>query len=119
LKSKRVWLGILAGIAVTVTTGFFRLTCLSVFLGVIVAAYVSQVSGPKQGAVVGAIVILPLGVLYLLQMQTEVIYGFAHFPATTILQLLLVPLLFAAVGALFGAIMGLIIRALKGKQLMF
>ena len=118
-RSKRVWLGILAGVTVSVICGWLKYTCGSLLLGPVVGAYVGKVSSPKPAAVMGAIVILPLSVMYMIQIQQEILYGWDHFRVTLIIELILLPLLFAAMGALAGAAVGLAFRAMKGKQLMF
>ncbi len=118
-KSKRTWLGILAGMVVTVVCGLLRFSCWGVLLGVSAGAYVADISSPKQGAVMGALSMLPLGVVYLFQMQQQVVYDFNHFPLITIVQIIALPILFAALGALLGTLTGFGFRAAKRKQYMF
>lgn len=117
LKSKRVWLGIAAGLAINLITVWLELNCWSATLGVIVSLYVGKIYGPKQGAAVGAIVLIPVTALFLWQMQARGLYDFTRFTFSTAVGMLGGFLFLAAVGALAGAIIGQGLRVLKARQL--
>ncbi len=119
LQSKRVWLGIAAGMTMLIIAGLLRATCINMLLGIGVAGYVAKVASPKQGAAVGAIVSLPEVVLVLLQEWAELMYGLTHFPLTLAVELPLLVVLFAVIGAGVGALMGLVFRALEKQQVVF
>jgi hypothetical protein len=63
LKSKRFALALLAG-AFTgiVLVIFLRPACWAVFFGVFIASYLARASTLKDGAMVGAIVMIPIGI---------------------------------------------------------
>ncbi len=117
-SSKRLWVGILAGVALTVLLGWFRLTCWSLPIGVAAAELAGGVSGLKRGVVTGALVgVVGLGALAVLQTEASMLYDFTHSPASGIIGALAGILLFAAIGAAYGAAAGMAIRAVKGHPL--
>ncbi len=118
-RSKRGWLGIAAGMAINLLMAWLNVTCLTVVLGAIVALYIGKTYKPRQGAAVGALVLLPLAVLAEQVMQSEGIIDFTYFPLGSLLGLLVAFLTLAAVGAVTGMLVALAFRAWKNKRLAF
>jgi len=102
LKSKQTIFSILAGIIIGVLICIFLTpTFWGPLVGVFVAAYFAKAASPKEGAIIGAIVVVLVGRIYtFLQFHT-----FAKTPisiAGAVVGLLLI----AGVGALNGLIVG-------------
>ncbi len=115
--SKRLALGILGGMVAAILFSLGRLTCWAPVLAVFVGAVLADVSGPKQGAVVGAVVVLPIGALALIQ-SSEYRAMFGHEPVLVLLTTVLGAIVIMALGALYGCLVGLLFRATKGKKFM-
>ncbi len=115
-RSKRVWFGIAAGMAINLVMAWLNVTCLTVVLGAVVALSIGQNFNLRQGAAVGALVLLPLAVLAAQVMQSEGIIDFTYFPLGSVLGLLVAFLTLAAVGAITGMLIALAFRAVKARQ---
>ena len=120
IKSKQFIFSMLAGMIVGLLVSIFlKPTCWGAATGVFVAAYLAKVSSPKEGALVGAIVLVPIAVYGMIQaaFQTNVIDEIGMF--ATILVFLLVVVLISGIGALYGLIIGKLFQVTKGKKLIF
>ncbi len=116
LKSKRVWLGIMAGIIMNLMIAWL-LPGQRAFIGVLVALYIGQVFGAKRGALVGAIVLVPISTIFFWQTEAQPVYDFARFHVGAVLGALGVILFITALGALSGAACSLAFRKWKNLRL--
>ena len=109
LKSKRTIFSILAGIIVGVLICIFLTpTFWASLVGVFVAAYFAKVASPKEGAIIGAIVVVLIGRIY----TFLEFHAFAKTPisiAGAVVGLLLI----AGAGALNGLIIGKLFQITK------
>ena len=120
IKSKQFIFSILAGMIVGLLVSIFlKPTCWGAVTGVFVGAYLAKVSSPKEGALVGAIVLVPIAVYGMIQpaFQTNVIDEIGMF--ATILVFLLVVVLISGIGALYGLVIGKLFQVTKDKKLIF
>ena len=118
IKSKQFFFSILAGMFVGLLVSIFlKPTCWGAVTGVFVAAYMAKVSSPKEGAIVGAIVLVPIAIYGTIQaaFQTNVVDEMGIF--TTILVFLLVVVLISGIGALYGLVIGKLFQLTKNKKL--
>ena len=118
-QSKRFILGLLAGTAVGVALALLKFTCWSPLLAVFVAAYIVDAPGPKDAAIVGALVALPIWAVMLLQSAAQLMGQLPQSPLALILEVLVGAMLMSALGALYGSVIGLILRATRRKTVMF
>jgi len=117
--SKRTILAILAGALIGIALILFvRLVCWGQILGVAVAAYLANVSSPREGAVVGAIVLVPVamvGVFPTIAHQTEL--DELSIPLF-LLSIFFASLFAGAVGAVYGLVLGkLFEKRKKGESI--
>jgi hypothetical protein len=121
ITSKRSIFSILAGMIVSLLVLIsLRPTCLGPLLGVFVAAYLAKVSSPKEGAPIGAIIFVPIGLYYALQIKIS--QELANEPLqllTYVLGLLVGFLLICGLGALYGLIVGRLFQFTKNNGLIF
>ncbi len=89
------------------------------FIGVLVALYIGQVFRAEQGAVVGAVVLVPISSIFFWQAEAQAVYDFARFHAGPAVGALGVVLFIAALGALSGAACSLAFREWKNLRLPF
>jgi hypothetical protein len=118
IKSKQFLFSILAGMIVGLLVSIFLTpTCWGAVIGVFVAAYMAKVSSPKEGAIVGAIVLVPIAIYGTIQtaFQTNVVDEIGIF--TTILVFLLVVVLISGIDALYGLVIGKLFQLTKDKKL--
>ena len=120
IKSKQTIFSILAGMIVGLLVSIFlRPTCWGPLIGVFVAAYLAKVSSPKEGAIIGAIVLVPIGIYALLQIPVEAIAGTTVGKLGNLVGLVLGILLVSCVGALYGLIIGKLFQVTKNKGVIF
>jgi hypothetical protein len=116
LTSKRSIFSILTGIIVgALVSTFIRPTCWGPLIAVLAATYVANVSTPKEGARIGAIVLLPIGVYWYLQMPSLFTATNSTGMLGNLLGLVLGLLLISGVGALYGLILGKLLQLRKNK----
>lgn len=120
LKSKPTIFSILAGIIVGLLISIFlKPTCWGPLIGVFVAAYLAKVSSPKEGAIIGAIVSLPIGIYALLQIPSQAIAKTTLGLLGNIAGLVLGLLFVSGIGALYGLIIGKLFQFTKTKGVFF
>jgi hypothetical protein len=121
ITSKRSIISILVGIIVGLLVFIFlRPACWGPLIGGFVTVVFAKVSSPKQGALVGTIVLAPIGLYSCL--QTALTHQFADDPVklfANILGLVLAFLLFCGVGALYGLILGKLFQLTKKNKIVF
>ncbi len=118
IKSKKFILSTLAGMIIGLLVSIFlRPTCWGPIVGVFIAAYLNKVSSPKEGAIVGAIVLTPIGIYATFQalIQTDVQDDTGIL--ATILIFILANVLVPGIGALYGLIIGKLFQLTKDKKL--
>ena len=116
ITSKRSIFSILIGSFIGVVIP----TCWGPLIGVFVAAYLARVSTPKEGAKIGAIVVLPIIIAYFaLQFPVQNIAGDNSEKLGNLLGLFLGLLLAAGVGALYGLIIGKLFQLTRDKGILF
>jgi hypothetical protein len=119
-KSKQFIFALLAGIAIGLLASIFlKPMCWGVIAGVIVAAYFAKVSSPKDGAIVGAIVLVPISAyaftLAAIQSNASEKLG----ALGSVLVFFLTVILASGIGALFGLVVGKLFQVTKGKGIIF
>ena len=116
-KSRRIWLAIFAGMVIAVlVTIFIRPSCLGIIIGVIVSIYLAKAESPKVGALIGAITVLPTGVYitFFVSTQTKAIH---YLGLVKSIPFLLLDMIFlSGIGALYGLVIGLLLRKVKDKN---
>lgn len=116
IKSQRFLLAILVGMLIGVTlTIFLPPACFGMLVGVGVAAYIAKAASPKEGALVGAIVMIPIGIYVILwtNAQTKTIQSMGWLAALPFV--FLAWLLTLGLGALCGLLVGLLLRFTRNK----
>jgi peptidoglycan/LPS O-acetylase OafA/YrhL len=117
LKSKRTFLALLVGVIIGVLITFFITPrSLGTIIGVAIGAYLAKVKSPKQGAIFGAIILIPIGIFLCIiaNMQTKTIESLGWLK--TIPYLLLVVAILSGIGALYGLLIGKIFQVInRGK----
>ncbi len=116
-RSKRVWLGLLAGIAVSVIAVQLRLICWAPFLAVPMALALARIQGVRQGAIVGTIAVLPYAAWLAVGMQTQIAYDVPRTISNVLMQVLTIALVILGAGTLYGAVVGRILDAVKAKKM--
>ncbi len=117
IKSRRfiiaILVGMLGGLAITI---YLQPACVGAVIGVIVSAYLAKVASPKDGAIVGAITLVPIGTYLGLWaiLQVKAAQGIG-LPGA-IFNFLLTLILASAIGALYGLVIGLLLRIAKQRQ---
>lgn len=120
LKSKQIIFSILAGMIVGLLVSvFLKPTCWGPLVGVFVAAYSAKVSSPKEGAIIGAIVLIPIGIYTFLQLPAELWAKNTSGILGNIVGLVLGLLLVSGIGALYGSIIGKLFQITKDKKILF
>jgi hypothetical protein len=119
-KSKQFIFSILAGIIVGLLASIFlKPMCWGAIAGVFVAAYLAKVSSPKDGAVVGAIVLMPISIytfsLGIVQSSMTEKMGITGIFLVFILGVVSE----SGIGALLGLIIGKLFQTIKDKGLFF
>lgn len=122
IKSKQSILALLAGmIAGLLFTVFVPPACWGMVLGVFVAAYFARVSSPEDGAVVGAIALIPVGIYLSFQgvIQAKFLENIGMLATLPIFFIILVIaiVLISVIGALFGLVIGKLFQITKDKNL--
>ena len=106
--------GMLVGLSITV---FVKPTCLGPFIGVVLSAYMAKVASPRDGAIVGAIVLIPIGIygflLTALQLRSLEVLGILGIIPVLFIGVLLI----SGLGALFGLVVGKLFQITKEKSL--
>ena len=116
---RRYTLSILAGVLISVLISFFLKTiCWEPFISVFVAVYLAKVATPKEGALIGAIVFLPVGIVFALLQPADLAAGIAETFAN-FLVLFLTILIVSGVGAVYGLILGTLLKFTKKNRIMF
>ncbi|MGA7604807.1 MAG: hypothetical protein WCA79_02705 [Anaerolineales bacterium] len=85
-------------------------------IGLIVAAYLANVSFPKEGAIVGAIIVIPDGVRHFVQAAIQLRYLDKHGLLATLLVFLVGAMLVSGIGAVNGLIIGKLFQTGKKKN---
>jgi uncharacterized membrane protein len=117
LRSKRAVLSILSGmIAGLLMAIFFKPVCWGPLVGVLIGAYLAKVSSPQEGAIVGAIVVVPIGIYAFMQIPADASSKTTFDIIRNVLGLFLGLGLVAAAGALYGSIVGMLFQAIKKKS---
>src|SRR5215207_3290414 len=98
---------------------FLRPTCWGPLVGVFVAAYFAKVSSPKEGAIIGAIVLIPIGMYGVLQFPADETTNDTASTIGTIVGMLLGLVLLSGIGALYGMIIGKLFQMKKDKTIIF
>ena len=120
IKSKQTIFSILAGMIVGLLVFIFlRPTCWGPLVGVFVAAYFAKVSSPKEGAIIGAIVLIPIGMYGILQIPADETTNDTASTIGTIVGMLLGLGLLSGIGALYGMIIGKLFQMKKDKTIIF
>ena len=119
VRSKRFFLAILVGMIVGLLfTIFVTPTCWGLILGVFATANLANASSPRDGALVGWVVSIPVGIyatiLAAIQMRALENLG----SLVLIPFFLLAIVLISGLGALYGLIIGKLFQITKGKKLM-
>lgn len=98
-------IGMVVGTLVTI---FIRPTCLGPLAGILTASYFAKISSPKEGAIIGSIVMIPIGLYAMFQgaVQTMALDNLSFIEI----------LFYSSIGVLmlciFGALSGLLIGKL-------
>ena len=120
IKPKRFILSTLAGIFIGLLLSILvRPICLAPIIGVFVAASLANASSPKEGAIIGAIVLVPIYIYTVMQVASQ---GIADNPVGifgNLLGICLSFVLFSGIGALYGSILGKLFQLIKNKILIF
>jgi hypothetical protein len=120
LTSKQTLLSLLAGITIAVLFFLFlRPACWGPLVGVFMAAYLAKVSSPKEGASIGAIVLVPIGILSILQFPVDALSKDPMGRLGNIVGAILVLLTAPGIGAVYGLIIGKLFQMRKNKGIMF
>jgi hypothetical protein len=96
-----------------------RPTCWGAITGIFIAAYLAKASSPKEGAIVGAMAVVPIGIYGSVQaaLQTDVMDEVGIL--LTILVFLLLIVCISGIGAFYGLIIGKVFQITKDKKLIF
>ncbi|MGE5374763.1 MAG: hypothetical protein ACM3XO_06870 [Bacteroidota bacterium] len=117
LRSKRailsILLGVIAGLLMAI---FLKPVCWGPLVGVLLGAYLAKASSPQEGAIVGAIVAVPIGIYAFLQIPADPSSKTTFDIIRNVLGLFLGLGLVAAAGALYGSIVGMLFQAIKKKR---
>jgi hypothetical protein len=116
-NSKTFVLGALAGMVVSfIIYVIFDVLCLAPILGITVACYVAKVVTPKDGAITGAIVPIPLWIYFIFQIAETSLY--LNPDAVYMIGSFLI-ILVSMLGSFYGLIMGGIFRSTRGNDIAF
>jgi hypothetical protein len=119
-KSRQTLLSILAGMVVgTLMTAFIRPTCWGWVLGIILACYLGKVSLPKEGAIVGYLVMIPIMMYGMYYTAVEQRALESHGALRTVIFSTIAVLLVSTLGALFGLVVGKMFQIAKSHQVIF
>ena len=119
VKSKQFVVAILVGAIIGALISVFTNSGgWATIISVTLAAYLAKVSSPKEGAIVGSITIIPIGIyaIALANIQTKALE--TRGILATIPFLLLGFLIIIGIGALFGLIIGKIFQLTKSRKWM-
>ena|SRR5215211_2589514 len=120
ITSKRSIFSILVGIIVGVLVSvFLRPTCLGPLIAAFVATFLAKVSTPKEGAKIGAIVLLPIGIYWYLQLPALIIAKDTVGKLGNLSGLLVGLLFLSGVGALYGLLLGKLFQMTKNHGILF
>jgi hypothetical protein len=108
--------GIVVGLLVST---FIRPTCWAPLIAGFVAIALAKVSTPKDGAKIGAIVLLPIGIYWYLQLPSHVIAKDSVGKLGNLFGVVLGLLFISGVGALYGSILGKLFQLRKNKGILF
>ena len=108
--------GMIIGLLASV---FLRPTCWGPLIGVFVASYLGNVSSPKEGATIGAIVLVPIGIYAAWQYSTQTIAENLTELIGNIVGLVLGILLGSGIGAVYGLIIGKLFQLTKNNKIIF
>jgi hypothetical protein len=117
IKSRRfiiaILVGMLVGLAITI---YLQPACVGAVISVIVSAYLARAASPKDGAIVGAITLVPIGTYLGLWaiLQVKATQGIG-LPGA-VFNFLLTLILASAIGALYGLVIGLLLRIAKERM---
>jgi hypothetical protein len=116
IKSKRFVFAVLTGMIVgLLITILARAACSGIIIGVFVAAFLAHVASPKDGTIIGIIVLVPIEIYVVLQVTSQ---GLSDYPVVrlgNLLGVLLILVLFSGVGALYGLILGKLFQLIKAR----
>ena len=120
IKPKRFIVSTLTGMIIGLLISILvRPICLAPIIGVFVAASLANTSSPKEGAIIGAIVLVPIDIYAVIQVTSQ---GIADDPVGkfgNLLGICLSLVLFCGIGALYGSILGKLFQLIKNKILIF
>lgn len=120
IKTKKSIFSILAGVIVGLLVyTFLRPTCWRPIVGVFLAAYFAKVSAPKEGAVIGALVLAPMGVYAFLQSLTQATANDNRGILVIVFALLLILVFASGLGALYGLLIGKLFQLTRNKGILF
>jgi hypothetical protein len=121
INSKPFLLAALAGIVVSfIIFAILGVPCIAPILGITVASYVAKVVTPKDGAMMGAIVPIPLWVYFIYQIAQASLPGLSRPDPYTIFVIgSLLIFLLSTLGSFYGLIIGGIFRATRGNNIAF
>jgi hypothetical protein len=120
ITSKRSILSVLVGILVGVLIySFLRPACWGPLVAVFVAAYLAKVSTPKEGAKIGTMVLLPIGIYWYSQLPALVIAKDTVGKLGNLFGVVLGLLFISGVGALYGLLLGKFFQLTKNHGILF
>ena len=118
IKPKRFILSTLAGMIVGLLIAILvRPICLAPIISVFVAASLANASSPKEGAIIGAIALVPIYIYAVTQVAAQ---GISDDPVGKfgyLLGLCIGFVIFSSIGALYGSILGKLFQLIKNKLL--
>ena len=117
IRSKRFLFAILTGTTVgLLITIFTPPTCLGALAGIAVSIYLTKAETPKDGAIIGTIIMVPIGlcITILLNQQTRTTEQYGIIGSIPIF--LLTTAFASGIGALFGLIIGFMVQKAKAKN---
>jgi len=120
IKSKRFIFSILTGMIIGLLISILvRPICVAPIIGVFVAASLANASSPKEGAIIGAIVLVPIEIYVALQVTSQGIPDDPVGKLGNLLGIFLSLVLLSGIGALYGSILGKLFQLIKDKMLIF
>jgi hypothetical protein len=122
INSKTFLLGTVVGIMVSFI--IFAILgvppCITPILGITVACYMAKVVTPQDGAIMGAMVPIPLWIYFIFQLTQSSLPGLSRPDPYTIFMIgFLIIFLVSVLGSFYGLIMGGIFRSTRGNDIDF
>ena len=120
ITSKRSIFSVLGGVIVGLLVyTFLRPTCWGPIVGVFLAAYLAKVSSAKEGALIGALVLAPMGIYSSLQTLLQTTANPDRSILVIPFAIILVVVLASGLGALYGSVIGKLFQLTKDKGILF